>query len=92
MAITGAVTSFAEAKIAAAVAEYGAVATAVVSKAVVDYVADGFLLPSGFRSFIKFTSKYGAGNHAPRAVLRCLVPTVFGDMRIWAFRQLCQPD
>ena len=29
---------------------------------------------------------------APRAVLRGLVPTVLGDVRIWAFQQLCQPD
>ena len=50
VAITGAVTSFAEAKIVAAVADYGAVATAVVSEAVVDYVVDGFLLPSGSQS------------------------------------------
>ena len=92
VAITGAVTSFAEAKIAAVVADYGDVATAIVSEAVVYYVADGFLHPYGFRSFIKFTSKYGAGNHAPRAVLRGLVPIVFGDVQIWAFRQLCQPD
>ena len=92
MAITGVVTSFAEAKIATEVADYDAVATAVVSEAVADYIADEFLLSSGFRSFITFTSKYGAGNHAPRAVLRGLVPTVFGDVRIWAFQQLCQPD
>ena len=92
VAINGAVTSFVEAKIAAAVVDYGVVATAIVFEAVVDYVADRFLLPSGFRSFIKFTSKYGAGNHAPWAVLRGLVPIVFGDVQIWAFRQLCQPD
>ena len=29
---------------------------------------------------------------APRGVLRGLVPTVFENVRIWAFQKLCQPD